>query len=217
MAKTGFITVQNSSSTQKGVSQLATQEETISGEENTKIVTPKTLSDKLGDQTQTHFGIGNGKNQPISWAPISSTTLDYSYDPVNKRIILNVKDPKRSDWVNSEYDASAYFARPKDHDAIFGNRNEGPLEIQIEDAENYKNFDTFFVYSMQRGWEITWVNPEKNYQMRFLDKFTTAGTGKIRSTKYGDPTCRDYIKMTYLSHINLWIADWYSSTEFEVT
>jgi hypothetical protein len=125
--------------------------------------------------------------------------------------------PAQKEWKNSEYEAAAYFARPEDHDAIFANRDEGPLEIQIKDPQEYKNFDTFFVYSMQRGWEIVFENPEKGYQMRFLDKFTTAGSGKIRSTKYGDPACRDYIKMTYLSHINLWIVDWYSSTEFEVT
>lgn len=134
-----------------------------------------------------------------------------------KGVATKQTTPSQKEWENSEYEAAAYFARPEDHDAIFANRDQGPLEIQIQDAEHYKNFDTFFVYSMQRGWEITFENPEKGYQMRFLDKFTTAGYGKIKSTKYGDPTCRDYIKMTYLSHINLWIVDWYSSTEFEVT
>lgn len=125
--------------------------------------------------------------------------------------------PSQKEWKNSEYEGAAYFARPEDHDAIFANRDEGPLEIQIQKSDYYKNFDTFFVYSMQRGWSIEFLYPEENHQMRFMDKFTTAGTGKIQSTKYGDPTCRDYIKMTYLSHIKLWIVDWWSSLDFEVT
>ena len=83
--------------TSKGVASFANSDETIAGQVSDKIVTPKTLSDKLGDQTQTYFGIGNGKNNPIIWAPIDSTTLDYSFDPVNKKITLNVKNPKQSD------------------------------------------------------------------------------------------------------------------------
>lgn len=93
MAKKGFITVQNSSSTQKGVSQLATQEETISGEENTKTVTPKTLSDKLGDQTEGKYYRGKGKDQPGEWVDLPNPPSP-SYVPIPLETFINDKVAK---------------------------------------------------------------------------------------------------------------------------
>lgn len=59
--------IPDASETQKGGAPLASSEETIQGEIATKIVSPKTLGDKLGAQTKGKYCVGNGKDQPLDW------------------------------------------------------------------------------------------------------------------------------------------------------
>lgn len=59
--------IPDASEKQKGGAPLASSDETIKGEVTNKIVSPKTLGDKLGDQTKGKYCIGNGKNQPLDW------------------------------------------------------------------------------------------------------------------------------------------------------
>lgn len=54
----------------KGIASFATSDETIAGTVENKIVTPKTLSDKLGDQTVGKFYQGDGKDKPGKWVDI---------------------------------------------------------------------------------------------------------------------------------------------------
>lgn len=58
------------SETSQGASALATSQETIKGKIGNKIVTPKTLADKLGSQTKGKFYQGNGPDQPGEWVDI---------------------------------------------------------------------------------------------------------------------------------------------------
>lgn len=59
--------IPDASETEKGGAPLASSDETIKGEVISKIVSPKTLGDKLGDQTKGKYCVGNGKDQPLDW------------------------------------------------------------------------------------------------------------------------------------------------------
>lgn len=62
--------IPTASETAQGGATLATSEETIAGTVTNKIVTPKTLSDKLGDQTEGKYYRGKGKDQPGEWVDL---------------------------------------------------------------------------------------------------------------------------------------------------
>jgi hypothetical protein len=64
---TATITVADSTTSQKGVVNLATDAETITGTEASKSVTPESLKAKLGSQTQYGSPYGNGDTNAIEW------------------------------------------------------------------------------------------------------------------------------------------------------
>lgn len=211
--------IPTASESSQGGASLATSEETIAGTVGNKIVTPKTLSDKLGEQTQTYFGIGNGKDKPIEWAPISSDTLNYSYDPVNKKIILNIKNPPKNDWSTVRMTEGDYKEYAKDKTIYIADRANGACTIGLKDNAEYKDHTEIEVYSLRHGFQITAENPEKGeVQIRYMDKFSTKGTGSLRSPNYGDPNDNlSWVKLTFYKELGLWIAQYYSSTNFEVS
>lgn len=211
--------IPDASENAKGGAPLASSDETIKGEVTNKIVTPKTLADKLGDQTQTYFGIGNGKDKPIEWAPISSDTLNYSYDPVNKKIILNVKNPKQSDWSTVRMTEGDYEEYAKDKTIYIADRANGACTIGLKDNAEYQDHTEIEVYSLRHGFQITAENPEKGeVQIRYMDKFSTKGGGTLKSPGYGDPNDNlSWVKLTFYKSLGLWIAQYYSSTNFEVS
>lgn len=203
----------------KGAAQFATTDETIAGSESSKIVSPKTLSDKLGDQTQTYFAIGNGKDKPIDWAPISSTTLNYLYDPVNKKIDLNVKDAPKNDWSTVRMTEGDYEEYAQDKTIYIADRANGACTIGLQDNSEYADHAEIEVYSLQHGFQINAENPEKGeIQIRYMDKFSTKGTGSLRSPNYGDPNDNlSWVKLTFYKVLGIWIAQYYSSTEFVIS
>lgn len=211
--------IPTASESQAGVAPLASSDETIKGEVQNKIVTPKTLSDKLGDQTQTYFGIGKGKDKPIEWAPISSDTIDYSYDPINKKIMLNVKNPTQSNWNTVRMREGDFEEYAVDKTIYITDRANGASTIGLKDNAEYEDHTEIEVYSLRYGFQITAENPEKDeVQIRYMDKFSTKGTGSLKSPNYGNPNDNlSWVKLTFYKELGLWITQYYSSTEFEVT
>ena len=63
------ITITNTDATeiQIGVSELATDAETIDGTDTTRVIVPSALTAKLGDQTSEGIAFGKGTNLPLSW------------------------------------------------------------------------------------------------------------------------------------------------------
>lgn len=219
MASKAKVTAKDGTENQKGIYLTSSSQETIKGEIQNKIVTPKTLSDKLGDQTQTYFGIGNGKDKPIEWAPISSDTLNYSYDAVNKKINLNVKDPPKNEWSTVRMTEGDFEEYAVDKTIYIADRANGACTIGLKDNAEYKDHTEIEVYSLRHGFQITAENPEKGeVQIRYIDKFSTKGTGSLKSPNYGDPNDNlSWVKLTFYKELGIWIAQYYSSTEFEVT
>lgn len=210
--------IPKASTTEAGAAQIASSEETIAGTVENKIVTPKTLSDKLGEQTQGYFAIGNRKEQAIVWAPISSTTLNYSYDPVNNKINLNVKDPVKNEWSTVRMTEGDFEEYAVDKTIYIADRANGACTIGLKDNAEYQDHTEIEVYSLRHGFQITAENPEKGeVQIRYMDKFSTKGTGWLRSPNYGDPNDNlSWVKLTFYKSLGLWIAQYYSSTNFEV-
>lgn len=62
--------IPTASESQAGGAPLASSDETIKGEIGDKIVTPKTLADKLGDQTDGKYYQGQGKDKPGKWVDL---------------------------------------------------------------------------------------------------------------------------------------------------
>lgn len=62
--------IPTATTTTKGGAPFATSDETIQGQVDSKIVTPKTLSDKLGEQTAGKFYQGNGPDKPGQWVDL---------------------------------------------------------------------------------------------------------------------------------------------------
>lgn len=62
--------IPTASETTKGGASFATSEETIAGTVTNKIVTPKTLADKLGEQNEGKYYRGKGKDQPGEWVDL---------------------------------------------------------------------------------------------------------------------------------------------------
>lgn len=214
-----LITVKDTTTTEKGVSTLSTSQETIIGVETSKIVTPKTLSDKLGAQTQGYFAIGNRKEQAIAWATISSNTLSYFYDPVNNKIDLEVKDPKKSDWDTVRMTEGDYEEYAVDKTIYIADRANGACTIGLKDNAEYLDHTEIEVYSLRYGFQITAENPEKGeVQIRYMDKFSTKGGGTLKSPNYGDRNDNlSWVKLTFYKSLGLWIAQYYSSNEFTVS
>lgn len=71
------ITAADASASQKGVSELATDAETIAGSDNTRTVTPSTLKAKLGAQTANGLPYGAGNTLAMNWtaAPTNGQIL----------------------------------------------------------------------------------------------------------------------------------------------
>lgn len=65
---TVIVSVYDSSEVQKGVSELATSAETISGTESTKTIVPTGLKAKLGNQTSNAIPFGSGDSNALSWS-----------------------------------------------------------------------------------------------------------------------------------------------------
>lgn len=211
--------IPTASEASQGAASLATSDETIAGTVTNKIVTPKTLSDKLGDQTQNYFGIANGKDKPIEWATIASETLNYSYDPVNKKINLNVKDPISTNWNTIRMTEGDYEEYAKDKTIYIADRANGACTIGLKDNSEYKDHTEIEIYSLRHGFQVIAENPEKGeVQIRYMDKFSTKGGGILKSPNYGDPNDNlSWIKLTFYKSLGLWIAQYYSSTNFEVS
>lgn len=62
--------IPTASESSQGGAPLATSAETIAGTIPNKIVTPKTLSDKLGEQTAGKFYQGDGPDKPGKWVDL---------------------------------------------------------------------------------------------------------------------------------------------------
>jgi hypothetical protein len=62
--------IPTASESSQGAALLASSDETIKGEIGNKIVTPKTLADKLGEQTAGKFYQGQGVDKPGKWVDI---------------------------------------------------------------------------------------------------------------------------------------------------
>lgn len=64
---TVIYTIADATTSQKGVSELATNAETIGGSVSNTVVTPSSLAAKLGDQTQDSIAYGNTTSGAIQW------------------------------------------------------------------------------------------------------------------------------------------------------
>lgn len=76
--------IPDASENAKGGASLASSDETIKGEVANKIVTPKTLADKLGEQTAGKFYQGQGPDQPGKWVDIPTPPASYVPIPFSK-------------------------------------------------------------------------------------------------------------------------------------
>ena len=64
------LTNSDSSTTQKGVSELATSAETITGTDTTLTIPPSALTAKLGTQTDNGVAYGDGSTNSIQWTSV---------------------------------------------------------------------------------------------------------------------------------------------------
>lgn len=85
--------IPTASETTKGGASFATSEETIAGTVTNKIVTPKTLSDKLGDQTEGKYYRGKGKDKPGEWVDLPNPPTP-SYVPIPLEVFISDKVAK---------------------------------------------------------------------------------------------------------------------------
>lgn len=65
---TVIVSVYDASEVQKGVSEIATSSETISGTDSTKTIVPTGLKAKLGTQTSNAIPFGSGDSNALSWS-----------------------------------------------------------------------------------------------------------------------------------------------------
>lgn len=63
------LTNDDATTTQKGVSELATDAETITGTDAARTIVPSSLSAKLGTQTDNGVAYGDGSTNSIGWTP----------------------------------------------------------------------------------------------------------------------------------------------------
>lgn len=95
---------------------FATNEETITGEMETKPISPASLSAKLGEQTEGRFAIGNGKTNALSWGNIVSPrgTIFTFYDAVNKQFNIDVEKKIPTEWREERLEEEAVLADAED-------------------------------------------------------------------------------------------------------
>lgn len=89
--------IPTASETSQGGAPLATSDETIKGQISNKIVTPKTLADKLGAQTKGKFYQGNGPDQPGEWVDLP-TPPDPSFVPMSSVKFDNATVARANYW-----------------------------------------------------------------------------------------------------------------------
>lgn len=148
---------------------------------------------------------------------IPNDTLQYTYN--NGVLSIGVKNPTASIWKTTRMVEQAAEEDAKDKTIYLADRANGACTINIENNNQYPDHAEFEVYSLRHGFQISFLNPEQtDLQLRYMDKFSTKGGGKIQSPGYGDPSDnKSWIKMTFYKSIPLWIAQYYSSTEFTIT
>jgi hypothetical protein len=169
MSKTGFITVQDSSSTKKGVIQI------------------------------TH-----------------DSTISSTYE--NGIFNFKVTNPTSSDWSTVRMTEGDFEEYAVDKTIYIADRPNGAAIIGLKDNAEYQDHTEIEVYSLRHGFQITAEYPEKGeVQIRYMDKFSTKGSGTLKSPNYGDPNDnKSWIKMTFYKELSLWIAQYYSSSDFTV-
>lgn len=148
---------------------------------------------------------------------IPNDTLDYTY--IDGVLRIGVKNPTASSWKTIRMVEQAAEEDAKDKTIYICDRANGACTINIENNDQYTDHAEFEVYSLRHGFQIAFLNPEQtDLQLRYMDKFSTKSTGNIRSPGYGDPNDnKSWIKMTFYKGLSLWIAQYYSSTEFTIS
>lgn len=144
-------------------------------------------------------------------------TLSSTY--VNGVLNLKVTNPTASDWSTIRMTEGDFEEFASDKTIYIADRANGACTIALRDNSEYKDHTVFEVYSLRHGFQISALNPEKNeVQIRYMDKFSTKGTGSIKSPNYGDPNDnKSWLKLTFYKELGLWIVQYYSSTDFEIT
>lgn len=137
----------------------------------------------------------------------------------NQKGVAIAKNPTQSDWNTIRMTEGDYEEYAVDKTIYIADRDNGACTIGLKDNTEYKDHTEIEIYSLRHGFQITAENPEKNeIQIRYMDKFSTKGTGSVKSPNYGDPNDNlSWIKLTFYKTLGIWIAQYYSSTEFEVT
>lgn len=185
---------------------LATNEETIIGELETKPVSPASLSAKLGEQTLGRFAMGNGKANVLDWGNIVSPkgTISTFYNSATKDFDIDVKTPAPTDWKEEELAEAATMEDAKDHTIYLGNA-VSRITITLTSKNDYVEHAQFYMVSLSRGWVIQFLYPNENGQIYADGKVGT----KVESST-SDPTNKDFIKLTFIKHSNIWLAESYS-------
>lgn len=140
--------IPTASESSQGGASLATSEETIAGTVGNKIVTPKTLSDKLGEQTAGKFYQGDGADKPGKWVDLPTPPSIYTPIPLKK---FN----------------DTTIAQPNNFYALVDPSINPPTELQLPDRGSFKVGDEIEVMNFSGSSFKVTIKPGSAVIIRF--------------------------------------------------
>ncbi len=153
--------IPKATATEAGSASLATSEETIAGTVTDKIVTPKTLSDKLGDQTAGKFYQGQGPDQPGKWVDLPTPPTP-SFVPMSSVKFDNATVARANYWH--------WLIAP----VIVT-----PAPLQLPDRGDFKTDDEIWVVNATGSTFKIIIKPGSSDTIRFDDQIIEDISGKF--------------------------------------
>lgn len=140
--------IPTASESSQGGASLATSEETIAGTVGNKIVTPKTLSDKLGEQTAGKFYQGDGPDKPGKWVDLPTPPSTYTPIPLKT---FN----------------SSTIAQANNFYALVDPSIDPPTQLQLPDRGSFKRGDEIEVMNFSGSSFKVTIKPGSAVIIRF--------------------------------------------------